>query len=1701
MIKKIIAVFIAIVIVFGTIPIDVFANNSQEPAKFEDMPENWSRAALENAVENGLLSGVDGKIMPNEKLTRAQMATVITRAFGAKDKGNISKFSDVKASDWFYDSMSKAYKMGVIKGSNNKLNPKEPITRQEAFVMIARAFKLEPADVLNKSFEDTDQISDWAKEEVYSVINNEYIQGSNGKINPKGNITRAEFAQVFYNIVKEYIQTEGTYKNLAKGNIMVSVPNVILKDLTIEGDLIIGDGVGEGDVILDSVKVRGRIVVRGGGENSIIIKGNSDISNIIVAKVDGVVSIKVQGDANVEIIYIDDESDDVNIEGQIGNLQLMASGIIVGAIDSQIKTIDIIGKNSKVIIDKDSKVENININKEAVGIKLEVVGIADKVTTQAPNTQITGKGKVSKVEVKEGGNNAKIETTNTKIQVDKGVTGVTLPPTPPSPSSSSGGGSSSGGSSSGGTTVVSVGSININKSTTTLVEGTTETLTVTFTPSNASNKTITWTTSDASKATIDSTGKVRAVSAGTATITAKSNNGKTATCVVTVTTTVVPVSAISISGDAVVGKELTANPTPSGATGAYQWYRCDTNAESDAGTPITDATAKTYKLTDYDLNKYIKVKVTGTGSYTGTKESTAVGPVGAAVTPSVTSVAVSPKTASVEQGATEQLTATVVVEGGAAQTVTWSSSDTNNKVTVSETGLVTVAADATTGEYTITATSTVDNTKSDTATITVTEKAPTPSVTSVAVSPKTASVEQGATEQLTATVVVEGGAAQTVTWSSSDTNNKVTVDNTGLVTVAADATAGDYTITATSTVDNTKSDTVTITVTEKAVTPSITSVAVTPKTASVEQGETQQLTATVVVEGGAVQTVTWSSSDSSNKVKVDSTGKVIVDLDADIGEYTITATSTADNTKSDTATITVTEKAVKVTSVTLNKYELNLSVGGEETLVATVKPEDATNKNVTWESDKTNIATVDDKGKVTAVAAGNAVITVVTEDDPEVKNTCNVTVSEATGKIATFTVTGDASIVVKDKDDTEVTPSDNKYTLPEGKVTVTVTPSEGKQLKDFTVDGDKTGVEEVTVGSVYTFDMPANDVTVEVTVGEPDKKVKIGGAYNNDPITLKNGSITVDSAGDPIDEGTLTWSYFTEELTMNDYEGEHIQGESGSVPITIRVVGKENKITAETEALLFNNPNIVGTDKDNDKLSIVVSEFASMAIFKNVSIKNATLEIEANLKNASNTIRGVDGFATVDGGDLIVRVNKISTNNTQAWGISDTLTLKNGGTANIEVIGAEGTTRITAHNGAPWISSASKVVAAYTAGDGADADNPLSMTVTVPASVTTIKSTTDTLGEGVSSILVGDSGEVTLYAADESGNKGEKLAEPIELAGGSTIFYAETSDGVWFKITVIRDAATQSNDASISTIKVNGVEATAGSDNNYNVELEAETVLADLTKDNIVVEANHNKATVGEATTNDSGKTWSVEVTAEDGTIVNYTINVTVAESTDIKVTFAMGTGSDLSNFDDVLGADAIASPVIVELDEVYRAPALSAVNVGEGYTFDGWFTDTECTTAYVPATDAIKESITLYAKFSTIAEGVKVTTFDKVFYDDDEISASVGTGKNAKWYNGVLELVPGQFDIYISESKIKTAFGEEFSGTLKIKLNGDFIKDAEDSIELEKINYKNTGIYVYVLASVSQNKNHHTFINPSTLGQWDEELDAPHLAEIHLIP
>ncbi|CAN7766095.1 Ig-like domain-containing protein [Paenibacillus sp. LjRoot153] len=473
------------------------------------------------------------------------------------------------------------------------------------------------------------------------------------------------------------------------------------------------------------------------------------------------------------------------------------------------------------------------------------------------------------------------------------------------------------------TAAPAVNSVSVTPETASIVQGETQQLTATVDAVGGSATTVTWTSSDSdNKVTVDNDGLVSVAAdaaTGTYTITATStyDGTKTDTATITVTAPAPAVNSVSVTPE-----------TASIVQGETQQLTATVDAVGGSATTVTWTSSDSDNKVTVDNDGLVSVAadaatgtytITATSTYDGTKTDTATITVTAA--PAVNSVSVTPETASIVQGETQQLTATVDAVGGSATTVTWTSSDSDNKVTVDNDGLVSVAADAATGTYTITATSTYDGTKTDTATITVTAA---PAINSVSVTPETASIVQGETQQLTATVDAVGGSATTVTWTSSDSDNKVTVDNDGLVSVAADAATGTYTITATSTYDGTKTDTATITVTAA---PAVNSVSVTPETASIVQGETQQLTATVDAVGGSATTVTWTSSDSDNKVTVDNDGLVSVAADAATGTYTITATSTYDGTKTDTATITVTAAPTYSIAAIVNQTATDLIKG------------------------------------------------------------------------------------------------------------------------------------------------------------------------------------------------------------------------------------------------------------------------------------------------------------------------------------------------------------------------------------------------------------------------------------------------------------------------------------------------------------------------------------------------------------------------------------------------------------------------------------------------------------------------------------------------------------------------------------------------------------------------------------------------------
>jgi uncharacterized protein YjdB len=345
----------------------------------------------------------------------------------------------------------------------------------------------------------------------------------------------------------------------------------------------------------------------------------------------------------------------------------------------------------------------------------------------------------------------------------------------------------------------------------------------------------------------------------------------------------------------------------------------------------------------------------------------------------VATVTVSPASASVVAGQTQQLTATLKDANGNVLTgrpVSWSSNNAG-VANVDGNGLVTAR---TAGSATITATS---EGKSGTSAITVT---PAP-VASVSVTPASGSVQVGATLQLTATPKDANGnplTGRTITWQSSD-NTIASVNSSGLVTGVA--AGGPVTITATS---EGQSGTAAVTVTSVPV--PVASVSVTPSSASLQVGQTQQLTATLRDANGNVltgRTVTWSSSNTT-AASVSSSGLVTAKA---AGSATITATSEG---QSGTASVTVTP--VPVASVTVTPASGSVAVGG--TLQLTATPKDAngnplSGRTITWQSSDNTIASVNASGLVTGVAAGGPVTITATSEGQS--GTAAVTVTPSTG--------------------------------------------------------------------------------------------------------------------------------------------------------------------------------------------------------------------------------------------------------------------------------------------------------------------------------------------------------------------------------------------------------------------------------------------------------------------------------------------------------------------------------------------------------------------------------------------------------------------------------------------------------------------------------------------------------------------------------
>ena len=302
--KRILALFLAVVTCLSL----AVSASAASISDFKDVDTKaWYAEAVTAAVDNGLLYGKSKtQLDPNGLLTRAEMAAITNRSFGCYKTADISAYKDVAKGKWYYNDVALAVQMGTYNGrSSSAMAPDAPISRQEAMTVVARALELD-YDSYSKTdlstFSDRSEISNWALPYVRAMVGADYIHGRTKGLEPLDNITRAEFAQIFYNIIGTYIVSKGTYDKDIKGSVLIRTDDVELKNLTVDGDLIIGCGAADGKIVLDNVTVKGRLLVWGGGTKAVCCNNGTNMPAVVVARVDDAVKVIYDRDSTLAVI-------------------------------------------------------------------------------------------------------------------------------------------------------------------------------------------------------------------------------------------------------------------------------------------------------------------------------------------------------------------------------------------------------------------------------------------------------------------------------------------------------------------------------------------------------------------------------------------------------------------------------------------------------------------------------------------------------------------------------------------------------------------------------------------------------------------------------------------------------------------------------------------------------------------------------------------------------------------------------------------------------------------------------------------------------------------------------------------------------------------------------------------------------------------------------------------------------------------------------------------------------------------------------------------------------------------------------------------------------------------------------------------------------------------------------------------------------
>lgn len=424
--KKLLSLMLTVAMVVSFFPATVMADESGA----SDLEGHWASEVMTEWIGYGIIAGYeDGTVRPDKSITRAEMTAMLDRVMGYQTMA-ANHFSDLD-DNWYTEVILKGNAAGVISGyEDGTVRPNATISRQEATAMIARVLALDTENVPEADFTDSDAVADWAKDAVNAMAAKGYVNGSDGQFRPTAGMTRAEVVTILNNIFDKLYDENVTYISDSNGSAVINADDVTLKNLTVSGDLIVAQGVGDGHVVLDGVTVAGRLIVRGGGENSVIIRGDSKIGSVSVERIDGAVRVAVEGGASVSMISVADGSDTVTLQGNIGSLNIdnnNADVVVNGSVDDlnvlgqnatveingSVETLAVEGTNADLTIGGELTTVDIAAGASEASITIQPDGSVGTLITAAEKTTVTAQGDVTTVTVEETAADAEINIQST----------------------------------------------------------------------------------------------------------------------------------------------------------------------------------------------------------------------------------------------------------------------------------------------------------------------------------------------------------------------------------------------------------------------------------------------------------------------------------------------------------------------------------------------------------------------------------------------------------------------------------------------------------------------------------------------------------------------------------------------------------------------------------------------------------------------------------------------------------------------------------------------------------------------------------------------------------------------------------------------------------------------------------------------------------------------------------------------------------------------------------------------------------------------------------------------------------------------------------------------------------------------------------------------------------------------------------------